>query len=118
MDTISESFSPLLERFLLFLPSLITSLVVFLVTLYLSGFTARAVRRALKSRKTDQALSLLLVRSAKLTIVATGTIIALQQVGFDITAFVAGLGIIGFTLGFALQDVSKNLIAGGKNEII
>ena len=112
MDTIYGSMSPLLEKILLFFPSLITSLVVFLVTLYVSGLAARAVRRALTLRKTDQELSMLLVRSTKLAIVITGTIVALQQVGFDITAFVAGLGIIGFTLGFALQDVSKNLIAG------
>ena len=112
MDNISGSSIPLIQTFLQFLPRLITSLVVFLVTLYLSAVAARAVSRALKLRKTDQELSLLLVRSAKLAIVITGTIIALQQVGFDLTAFVAGLGIIGFTLGFALQDVSKNLIAG------
>ena len=112
MEILPGSLSILLERMLLFLPSLIASLVVFLVALYLSGLAARAVSRALRSRKTDQTLSVLLVRSTKLAIVITGTIIALQQVGFDLTAFVAGLGIIGFTLGFALQDVSKNLIAG------
>lgn len=37
---------------------------------------------------------------------------AAQQVGVDITAFLTGLGILGFTLGFALQDVSKNVVAG------
>ncbi len=41
-----------------------------------------------------------------------GIIAALQQIGFDVTSFLAGLGILGFTLGFALQDVSKNFIAG------
>ena len=112
MDNLSGSSIPWIQNFLQFLPRLITSLVIFLVTLYFSSVAARAVRRALKLRKTDHELSLLLIRSTKLAIVITGTIIALQQVGFDITTFVAGLGIIGFTLGFALQDVSKNLIAG------
>jgi small conductance mechanosensitive channel len=41
-----------------------------------------------------------------------GITISLQQVGFNLTAFLAGLGIAGFTIGFALQDVSKNFIAG------
>ena len=31
---------------------------------------------------------------------------------FDVTAFLAGLGILGFTVGFALQDVMKNFAAG------
>lgn len=37
---------------------------------------------------------------------------ALQTIGFNLTAFLAGLGILGFTVGFALQDVSKNFVAG------
>ena len=112
MQILSGSLSALIEKSILFLPTLITSLVVFLLSLYLSGIASRAVRRALKLRNTDQEVSLLLVRFTKLAIVIIGTIISLQQVGFDLTAFVAGLGIIGFTLGFALQDVSKNIIAG------
>ncbi len=37
---------------------------------------------------------------------------ALEQVNFNVTGFVAGLGIAGFTIGFALQDISRNFIAG------
>jgi small-conductance mechanosensitive channel len=40
-----------------------------------------------------------------------GMITALQRF-FDVTAFLAGLGILGFTVGFALQDVMKNFAAG------
>jgi len=112
MDIIVSSSVSLLERFSQILPRLVSSMVFFLVTLYVSGIAGRAVNRALKRRNADPELSLLLIRLVKLAIVITGTVIALQQVGFDLTAFVAGLGIIGFTLGFALQDVSKNLIAG------
>jgi small-conductance mechanosensitive channel len=36
---------------------------------------------------------------------------AFQQF-IDVTAFLAGLGIIGFTIGFALQDVMKNFASG------
>ena len=112
MDAIVSFSVPLLESFLRILPRLVSSMVFFLATLYVSALAAKAVSRALKHRNVDPELSLLLIRSVKLAIVITGTVMALQQVGFDLTAFVAGLGIIGFTLGFALQDVSKNLIAG------
>jgi len=33
-------------------------------------------------------------------------------VSFDITGFIAGLGVAGFTIGFALQDIAKNFISG------
>jgi small-conductance mechanosensitive channel len=36
----------------------------------------------------------------------------MQMVGFNVTAFLAGLGVAGLTIGFALQDISKNFIAG------
>lgn len=104
--------TPIIERSLVFLPKLITALVIFLVGLYLSGLAGRAVKRTLNARDTDPELTLLLQRVAKWTIIILVTITALQRVDFNLTGFVAGLGIIGFTIGFALQDVSKNFVAG------
>jgi small conductance mechanosensitive channel len=53
----------------------------------------------------------LLAQLARWTVIIIGLITALQRF-FDVTAFLAGLGIIGFTVGFALQDVMKNFAAG------
>ena len=39
-------------------------------------------------------------------------IIILSNLGFNVTGFVAGLGIIGFIVGFATKDVLSNLAAG------
>src|SRR5690606_14809277 len=33
-------------------------------------------------------------------------------VEFNLTAFITGLGIVGFTIGFALKDISENFVAG------
>jgi hypothetical protein len=41
-----------------------------------------------------------------------GTLIALEQVDFNVTGFIAGLGIAGFTIGFALQDIARNFVSG------
>lgn len=37
---------------------------------------------------------------------------AIGKLGFDVPALVAGLGLTGFALGFALKDAISNLIAG------
>jgi len=37
---------------------------------------------------------------------------AVGELGFDISALVAGLGLTGFALGFAMKDAISNLIAG------
>ena len=102
----------LLVDFLTLLPSLIAALVVFAVGLYIASIVRRLVRRSLERRtKNPQPIALLSQLSYWLVVIIVAAI-SLQMVGFNLTAFLAGLGIAGITIGFALQDVSKNFIAG------
>jgi small-conductance mechanosensitive channel len=111
---LNTSLDRFLQEFLLFIPNLIVALIIFLVALYLSGWAARAVTRGAARRHppVDPELSMLLSRLARWTIIVVGTIWALNQVNFNVTGFVAGLGIVGFTIGFALKDVAENFVAG------
>lgn len=102
----------LLANFLSFLPSLITALVIFVISLYIAGMARKAVRRGLSLHGGNQKLNEMLAKITRFSIIVLGLIVALQQVGFNVSAFLAGLGIMGFTIGFALQDVSKNFVAG------
>lgn len=102
----------LLVDFLTLLPSLIAALVVFTVGLYVASIVRRLVRRGLERRtQNSQPITLLSQLSYWLVVILVAAI-SLQMVGFNLTAFLAGLGIAGITIGFALQDVSKNFIAG------
>ena len=105
-------FEVLVERALIFVPKLLFAIIVFLLSLYIANWTFRLVRRALTARKMDPELTLLLSRLSRWTVIILGIIAALQQVNFNVTSFVAGLGLVGFTLGFAFQDIAKNFIAG------
>lgn len=112
MNTISLTLQDLMAKFLAFLPNLVVSLLVFVISLYLAGFLSKLVKRAMESRKADTEITLLASKIIRWTLLILGVVIALEQVGFDLTAFLAGLGILGFTVGFALQDVSKNFVSG------
>lgn len=116
MDSNLSEISGALEQFYLQLvdlvPNLIISLIIFIASLYLAGWISRVISRWLKSRDTDPELALLLETVVRWSLYVLGTTMALNQVGFDLTAFLTGLGILGFTVGFAIQDVSKNFIAG------
>jgi small conductance mechanosensitive channel len=102
----------LIIDFLALLPNLIAALVVFAMGLYLASIIRRLVRRGLESRtKNPQPITLISQLAYWLVIILVAAI-SLQMVGFNLTAFLAGLGIAGITIGFALQDVSKNFIAG------
>ena len=54
----------------------------------------------------------LLGRAAKIAIVTLGLATALGTMGVNVSALVAGLGLTGFALGFALRDVLSNLLSG------
>ncbi len=102
----------LVVDFLTLLPSVIAALVVFAVGLYLASIIRRLVRRSLERRTKNAQPITLLSQLAYWLVVILVAAISLQMVGFNLTAFLAGLGIAGITIGFALQDVSKNFIAG------
>ena len=99
-----EAFSLIVEMFV--------AIIVFLIALYVAQLAFRVIRKALVNRKVDAELVLLFSRLTQVGIIVLGLIWSLQIVDFDVTGFVAGLGIIGFTVGFALKDIAENFVAG------
>lgn len=112
MEPIELQLEGLLARAIAFTPRLVSGIVIFLVTLYASAWLAKAAERSMVRGKMDPELTSLLKRLVRWGILILGVIQALAQVNFDVTSLIAGLGIAGFTLGFALQDVAKNFVAG------
>lgn len=109
---LSAPWQALVEKALLFIPKLIAALITFGVSVLLSVLAARWVRNFAQKRIDDEETLLLLSRLARWAVIVAGTVLALDQVNFDVTGFVAGLGIAGLTIGFALQDITRNFIAG------
>jgi small-conductance mechanosensitive channel len=107
-----ETFQNILTAFILFLPRIIAAIVVLVLSLVIAGVSSRLLRKALERRKFSREFTQFICELTKWTIVCVGIVVSLQQVNFDVTAFLTGVGILGFTVGFALQDVSKNFVAG------
>ena len=101
-----------LASFLDFLPKLIAAVVVFILTVVLANFPAMAIRRLAGKKIENEAVLTLIKTVSHWTVVIIGTLIALEQVDFNVTGFIAGLGIAGFTIGFAMQDIARNFISG------
>ncbi|MEA3309033.1 MAG: mechanosensitive ion channel family protein [Chloroflexota bacterium] len=108
----SQSFQEILQNALNMLPHLIAAVVTFIITLFLASLTAQWVKKVLKSGEHDPEIIALLVRFARWAVLILGTMLSLEQINFDITSFLASLGIAGFTIGFALQDIARNFVAG------
>ena len=89
-----------------------------LFVLFIIGILARLARRvankALGSTRveTTELLRRLLVGMASKFIWLLGFLMILSVLGVDVGPMLAGLGIAGFVLGFALQDTLSNFAAG------
>ncbi|MCP4544276.1 MAG: mechanosensitive ion channel [Chloroflexi bacterium] len=112
MDTFSQALQDLLTHFVLFLPKLMISLVIFTATLVTAGMFGRTIQRIMERRQANEKSKLLMGRIGRWSIIILGSTIALQQVDFDVTAFLTGVGILGFTVGFALQGINQNFVDG------
>jgi small conductance mechanosensitive channel len=99
------------EVLLSFFVNVLVALVILVIALYLARILSGVVRKMLDHRKIPLGVVQLFTQLTYWTIVVSGTILALQRF-FNITAFLAGLGIAGLTVGLALQDVMKNFVAG------
>ena len=101
-----------IEYLMVFIPKLIVALIIFFGMLYIASLVAKGVQKAAQKRGVDPELTKLFYRLTRWSLIILGTIWALGMVDFNVTGFVAGLGIAGLTIGFALKDIAENFIAG------
>lgn len=95
-----------------FVPRLVIALVIFAVFYLcyrlLKSVLARVTRRA----GVEPTAATFLVMILKYAVLIAGVIMALQELGLDVTTILEGVGIIGIALGFAAKDTLSNIIAG------
>ena len=102
----------LIEHTTLWAPKVGSVIVIFLVFLILAKVIKRMIIKGTERLQLDRNLILLLARTSSITLIIFGFITALGTLGINVSALVAGLGLTGFALGFALKDTISNLISG------
>ena len=88
-----------------------------LIIILIFWLISLAVRKIILafSKKCDESkkdVIILLSQITCFTLLIFGIITGLGTMGINISALVAGLGLTGFTLGFALKDSLSNILAG------
>jgi small conductance mechanosensitive channel len=111
-NAIITPLQSLIECLSVFIPKLIVALIIFFAMLYIASLAAKGVQKAAQRRCVDPELTKLFYRLTRWSLIIIGIIWALDMVDFNVTGFVAGLGIAGLTIGFALKDIAENFIAG------
>ena len=99
-------------------PNLFLKLLLFfaIVLLFrrLAGIVQRLIEAALgrSQLQLSRLLRNMIVSFSRTLIISLGVLIALSQVGISLGPVLAGLGVAGFVIGFALQDTLSNFAAG------
>jgi len=113
MQSFDLSFDNIANNIVAFLPRLGLAILVYLVARAIAAWTTKLLRQSMERRERDPELIVLLEMLTRWGILALGIVLALEQLAPGrFSSLIAGLGIAGFTIGFALQDVTKNFVAG------
>jgi small conductance mechanosensitive channel len=94
-----------------YLPKAILAAAIIIAAFYFGRWLRRLVEGVLKRSGADPGVTILLGQMTYWAITGLG-ILAAVGLFVDLTALIAGLGLVGFALTFAFQDVLKNFMAG------
>ena len=109
MDNLVEY---LLNETTIWMPRLIGVIVILLTVFILSKILKRIISTTAKKLNLDRNITYLIARTSNITLITFGFVTALGTLGINVSALVAGLGLTGFALGFALKDTISNLLSG------
>lgn len=99
-------------------PSMIFNVFMFILIMaiakVLAQFTQKILKKAVKAPhlKLSNLMQQFIVSMSVKMIFCVALLIALAQVGLDLTPVIAGLGVAGIIIGFALQDTLSNFASG------
>lgn len=99
-------------------PGLVLNLFLFLVIIFIARRLAKLAGRLVEHSLSKSQLSFsvllrrMIISIARNTVMVLGVLIALSQVGITLGPLLAGLGVAGFVIGFALQDTLSNFASG------
>ena len=101
-----------LSQAIVWMPTFLVALGLLILFLVLSRAAHFGVLRIVERTRAHGPLGELFPSIARISLILLGLITALGTLGVNIMGIVAGLGLTGFALGFALKDSISNLLAG------
>ncbi|HSM17651.1 MAG TPA: mechanosensitive ion channel family protein [Gemmatimonadales bacterium] len=96
-----------------FAPKVIAAILVIAVFWVLTRVTTPGIRRLLvRARFAEPLIHLLVDNVYRWTLFTIALVMAASQLGIDVAAALAGIGVVGIAVGFAAQETIANMIAG------
>ena len=107
-----KTLQGLVELFIKWMPNIGIAIGILLAFFILGRAITKVINTSASRFDLDPHLVSLTRRANRITLFVLAVLTALGTLGVNISAMVAGLGLTGFALGFALKDTISNLLAG------
>lgn len=111
-NLVLDTIRSLVAAFVARLPLIGIGVIVLIIGVLLAGWLSALSVRALKRTSADQVVVGLSSRLVRLVAITAVALLALSVMGVEVGAVLAGLGIVGLALAFALQNILENFVAG------
>src|SRR5262245_32284154 len=94
-----------------------SSILMFLLVIAIFALTSRLLQRLLRAQlfsrmRLDEGIQYTLTRISHYLIMVVGAVVAFQFIGIDLTGLAIILGFLSVGIGFGLQNITSNFVAG------
>jgi len=94
------------------LPSITAAVGILIAGHFVYKLVHRPAEKALQKAHVEDALIKIISKIIRIVLIIIALIMAASQLGVDVGAALAGIGVVGIAVGFAAQDSLSNIIAG------
>lgn len=91
---------------------ILISVILSLLFIFLALFVSRLIRRVLNNKGVEKRIVRLVDSFIFYTLLFIGLLVVLGYLKVNIAGLIAGAGIVGLTISWALSDIMRNIIAG------
>jgi small conductance mechanosensitive channel len=112
LQTVEHAKQKLVDLSIQFGPKLLAATVIMVVGFFIARWVGSGFQRWIQKVELEPPVRQLLIRLVRLVVVLLFVLLAITNLGFELLPLVAGLGVAGAGVAFALQGVLGNLFAG------
>lgn len=112
LDTFSHVHRVIIDLAIQFGPKVLVAIAIIVAGVYVGRWVGKILDGGLKKFNLEPPVRLLLVRIARLFVLALFAILALQNLGVELLPLIAGVGVAGAGIALAMQGVLSNIAAG------
>ena len=114
LDTLIKliDYQSLMNQVVAYLPNIVSAVVSLIIFWIVNRAIQKALSASLRRMKVARQLQGLILRAARLVLYIFALLTVADQLKFNITSLLAGVGVMGLALSFAAKDTIGNIISG------